>query len=222
MFFWFPGNHDLFYKDKRSIHSSIFGRHIPGVTVIEKVTTLDDVTLVPWLIGDEWRSMKSVRSRYIFGHFELPLFYMNAMIQMPDHGEIKREHFQNFEQVFTGHFHKRQHYRNIHYIGNCFPHNYADAGDDDRGLCILEWDKKPEFHVWPDQPTYRVLGLGAILNNADSLLKPKQHVRVNIDINISYEEATFIKETLIESHKIREITLIPQKNVNLDQYEIVS
>ena len=46
------------------------------------------------------------------------------------------------------------------------------------------------------------------------------HVRVNIDINISYEEATFIKETFIQSHKLREITLIPQKTTDLNQYEI--
>ena len=156
----------------------------------------------------------------MFGHFELPHFYMNAMVQMPDHGEVKREHFGNFEQVFTGHFHKRQHNKNITYIGNCFPHNYADAGDDERGLMILDWGKEPQYHEWPDQPTYRVLGLGAILNNADSILKPGMHVRVNIDIDISYEEATFIKETFMQSHRLREITLIPQKNSDLSEYAI--
>ena len=44
-FYWFPGNHDLFYKDKRDIHSSAFGRHIPGVTVVEHIMTEGDVTL---------------------------------------------------------------------------------------------------------------------------------------------------------------------------------
>ena len=44
-FYWFPGNHDLFYKDKRSVHSSSFGKHIPGVTVVDHILTLDDVTL---------------------------------------------------------------------------------------------------------------------------------------------------------------------------------
>jgi len=156
----------------------------------------------------------------MFGHFELPHFFMNAMVQMPDHGEIKNEHFGNFEQVFTGHFHKRQQRQNITYIGNCFPHNYADAGDDERGLCIIEWGKEPEYHAWPDQPRYRVLGLGAILNNADSVLGAGMHVRVNIDIDISYEEATFIKETFLESHKLREITLIPQKNADLNEFAI--
>jgi DNA repair exonuclease SbcCD nuclease subunit len=100
-FFWFPGNHDLFYKDKRTIHSSAFGRHIPGVTVVDGITTIDDVTLVPWLVGDEWKDMKKLKSRYVFGHFELPSFYMNAMVQMPDHGELQRSDLSSPEYVFS-------------------------------------------------------------------------------------------------------------------------
>ena len=136
-FFWFPGNHDLFYKDKRDIHSSAFGRHIPGVTVVDSITTLDDVTLVPWLVGDEWKEMKKVKSKYVFGHFELPSFYMNAMIQMPDHGELQRTDLAGPEYVFSGHFHKRQHNGNVVYIGNAFPHNFSDTWDDDRGMMVL-------------------------------------------------------------------------------------
>jgi hypothetical protein len=46
------------------------------------------------------------------------------------------------------------------------------------------------------------------------------HVRVNLDIDISYEEATFIKETFIDTYKLREITLIPAKVTDLTEYEI--
>jgi hypothetical protein len=62
--------------------------------------------------------------------------------------------------------------------------------------------------------------LGAILNNAESILKPGMHVRVNLDIYISYEEANFIKDTFIKTYDLREITLIPQKNTDLEQYEM--
>jgi hypothetical protein len=145
---------------------------------------------------------------------------MNAMVAMPDHGEIRRDDFQHIENVFTGHFHKRQTQNNITYIGNCFPHNYADAGDDARGLTIIEWGKDPEYHTWPDQPTYRVFGLSEILNVADQVLKPNMHVRVNLDVEISYEEANFIKETFVNTYNLREITLLPQKNTdpNVTEY----
>jgi len=43
------------------------------------------------------------------------------------------------------------------------------------------------------------------------LLLPDSHVRVHLDIDISYEEANFIRETLIPEHKLREMALIPMK-----------
>lgn len=218
--YFIPGNHDLYYRDKRDIQSVAWARHLPNVEICNDWFSSDNVVIAPWLVGDDYKRIHKLNCKYLFGHFELPHFYMNAMVQMPDHGELKRESFSNIERVFTGHFHKRQTHKNITYIGNCFPHNYADADDDERGLTVLEWGKEPEFHAWPDQPTYRVLGLGAILDHADKILKPKMHVRVNIDIDISYEEANFIKETYMQSHNLREITLIPQKNINLDEYAI--
>ena len=214
-FFWFPGNHDLFYKDKRSIHSSAFGRHIPGVTVVEGVTTMDDVTLVPWLVGEEWKNISKIQSRYMFGHFELPLFYMNAMVQMPDTGELQAEHFHHQEYVFSGHFHKRQNRGKIWYIGNAFSHNFADNWDDERGMMILEWGKEPQFLNWTDCPKYRVLNLSDLIDRKNEIIKSKMHLRVKLDIDISFEEANFIKETFYAEHDIREIALIQDKT-NLD------
>lgn len=214
-FFWFPGNHDLFYKDKRDIHSSAFGRHIPGVTVVDSITTLDDVTLVPWLVGDEWRTMKDIKSKYIFGHFELPKFYMNAMVQMPDHGELTADQFSGPEYIFSGHFHKRQQSDKVVYLGNAFPHNFADSWDDARGMMVLEWGGTPEFIDWAACPKYRTLKLSTLLEDPDKIMKGKMHLKVNLDIDITFEEANFLKEKFMEDYDVREISLIQDK-VNLD------
>ena len=220
-FYFFPGNHDLYYKDKRDIHSVEFGKYIPGITVVHHPITKGNVTLCPWLVGDEWRSIGKQGGKYIFGHFELPSFFMNAMVQMPDHWEIQLDSFQNYELGFSGHFHKRQQQKNMIYIGNAFPHNYADTWDDDRGMMILEWDGQPEYHSWPDQPTFRTVKLSQLIDDADKIIKPKQHLRVALDIDISYEEASFIKEKFIADYAIRELTLIAEKkeieiNTNID------
>ena len=97
-------------------------------------------------------------------------------------------------------------------MGNAFPHNYADAGDDARGMMVLEWDEEPVFHSWPDQPVYRVYKLSEVLDNPDGLLIKNAHVRVHLDIDISYEESNFIREQLIPKHELREMSLIPVKN----------
>jgi DNA repair exonuclease SbcCD nuclease subunit len=210
-FYIFAGNHDLYYKDKRDIKSTEFAKHIPGITVIDQIYTKDDVALVPWLVGDEWKTVKKIKEKYIFGHFELPSFYMNAMVQMPDHGELKAEHFENQEYVFSGHFHKRQKQGKIHYIGNAFPHNYADAWDDDRGMMILEHGGEPEYINWKDCPKYRTVTLSKLIDEKDTLIKNNMYLRVTLDIDISYEEASFLKETFISQYNCREITLIPSK-----------
>jgi len=214
-FFYFPGNHDLYYKDKRDVHSVEYAKHIPGITVINEMWEQDDVAFVPWLVEDEWKRAAKMKSRYMFGHFELPHFYMNAMVQMPDNGELKAEHFANQEYVFTGHFHKRQQRGKVHYIGNAFPHNFADAWDDARGMMILDKknDKEPMYIDWPDCPKYRTVKLSELLEPEKNIAVPKSYLRVTLDLPISFEEASFIKETYIETHGCREITLIPQKQI---------
>ena len=209
--YFIPGNHDLYYRDKRDIQSVEWARHLPNVTICNDWFSSGDVVIAPWLCGDDYRRIPKLTGKYMFGHFELPGYMMNAMVAMPDHGEVQREDFVNFDHVFTGHFHKRQTKKNITYIGNCFPHNYADAGDDERGMMILEWGQEPEYHVWPDQPRYRVYGLANLIDNAATLLAPRMHVRVNLDIEISYEEANFIKETFVRDYNLREMALIPNK-----------
>ena len=205
------GNHDLFYKDKREINSIEFMRLFPNVVPIKEPFTEGDVTFLPWLVGEEWKQVPKIKSRYVFGHFELPLFYMNAMVQMPDHGNLQGDHFVNQEYVFSGHFHKRQSKGNITYIGNAFPHNYADAGDDDRGMMVLEWGSKPEYHSWPNQPVYRTYKLSQIIDTPDELLKPRMHCRVTIDLPITFEEASFIRENFMPQYDLRELMLIPEK-----------
>lgn len=213
--FFIPGNHDLYYRDRRDVQSVEWARHLPNVHICNDWFSEGDVVIAPWLVGDDHKRVPKLKGKYMFGHFELPGYFMNAMVQMPDHGEINADAFHGFDHVFTGHFHKRQSNNNITYIGNCFPHNYADAGDDERGMMILEWGKEPEFHAWPDQPRYRVYQLSNILKNTDALLFPGLHARVNIDVDISYEEATFLKETFMPQYSLREFTLIPNKNVDV-------
>lgn len=215
--YFIPGNHDLYYRDKRDIHSVEWAKHLPNIQIINDFYKEGDVTISPWLVQEDYKKLKKYNSTYLFGHLELPYFYMNAMVEMPDHGEINENHLTQFDKVFSGHFHKRQSRKNIWYIGNAFPHNYADAGDDARGMMVLEWGKEPIFHSWPNQPLFRVYKLSEVLDNPKGLLLPDSHVRVHLDIDISYEEANFLRETFIPDHKLREMTLIPMKVEGAEQ-----
>jgi hypothetical protein len=176
----------------------------------------EDVVIAPWLVGDDHKRIPKLSARYVLGHFELPHFKMNAMVEMPDHGELQAEHFDGVGEVFSGHFHLRQPRRNINYIGNAFPHNFADARDANRGCTVVNWGEKPEYHAWPGQPLYKVTKLSSVIDSAPTILVPNMHVRVELDIDISYEEATFIKDTFVKDYNLREMALIPVKSIAVD------
>ena len=215
-FYFIPGNHDLFYREKRDIHGVEWAQHLPNIQIVNDFFKDGDVIIAPWLVGDDHKKLAKMSAKYMFGHFELPHFKMNAMVEMPDHGELKVENFKGVESVYSGHFHLRQHKNNINYIGNCFPHNFADAGDDQRGMMIKEWGCEDQYLAWPGQPLYRVLKLSQVIDGAPKLLAPNMHVRVELDIDISYEEANFIKDTFVKDYNLREMALIPSKRTDID------
>lgn len=214
-----PGNHDEYYRDKREYNSMPFIKRFENIQFYNDITTVDECTFVPWLVGDEYKKMRKLKSQYVFGHFELPHFYMNAMVQMPDHGEVKSEDFNSCGTVFSGHFHKRQEQGNVAYIGNAFGHNYSDAWDDARGVTILEWGKPHTYLEWPDAPKYRTIKISQLLEGPEKYLSPKTYARITLDIDISYEEANFIKETFLNQYQLRELSLVPNKNASIEDYE---
>jgi DNA repair exonuclease SbcCD nuclease subunit len=208
-FYFIVGNHDLYYRDKRDVHGVGWAKHLSNIKIIDEWFIQDDVAIIPWLVKDDYKKIKKVKTKYVFGHFELPHFKMNANVTMPDTGEIQSEHFDNIDYVFSGHFHMRQEQKNIHYIGNCFPHNFADDGDSSRGCMTLSWGENPQYHDWSEQPLYSTFQLSELISGAEHILKPNMHVRVMMDIDISFEESTFIKETFIETYNLRELSLVP-------------
>ena len=211
-FYFIPGNHDLFYKEKREISSVSIGRNLKNMTIVNDFLHVGQVTFCPWLIGDDWKKIPeyAAKSKYMFGHYELPQFMMNAMVEMPDHGGLNSTHFDDLETMaFSGHFHKRQAKGKVCYLGNCFPHNFSDAWDDDRGMMILDWGKEPQFIAWEEAPTYKTLKMSELLENPLKYINERTYARVTTDISVNYEEAQFIKDTFQAQFGARKIDVTP-------------
>jgi hypothetical protein len=83
-------------------------------------------------------------------------------------------------------------------------------------MMTLEWGQEPVFYSWPGQPLYKVLKLSQVIDSAPDLLARNMHVRVELDIDISYEEANFIKDTFVKDYDLREMSLIPVKSTAVD------
>lgn len=211
------GNHDLFYKEKREVHSMVISENFENIQLIEEPLFHDDVVFMPWMIEEEWKDIKKIKTKYMFGHFEIPGFKMNAVIEMPDTGTIKSAHFKDLDYVFTGHFHKRQQRGNIHYIGNPFGHSFADAWDTQRGCMLLEWGKTPEYIDWKDGPMYIKTPLSKLLFNIEEFLTDRTYAHIIIDINISHEDGAFIRDLLMDTFRVREFKLLHDDSTDFDQ-----
>ena len=207
-----PGNHDLFYRDQRTISSIAWAEHIPHIEILNEITRMGNTLFVPWLVGNEHKNLFAQRSDYVFGHFELPSFLMNSFVEMPQVGEFRAEQLSGFGHVYTGHFHKRQTKQNITYIGNAFPHNFGDAHDDERGMMILPWGEEPTFITWPKAPKYRMVKISDLVTDPAYYLPTDSYVKLQLDTDISYEEASYLKENLIAEYSLRELGLVQIKN----------
>ena len=214
------GNHDLYYRNRRDIHSiKIFESH-DNVKVIDKITQIDDMLLVPWLVNDEWQEFRDTLSSYtgikkIVGHFELPYFKLNSKVTMHETGKLKASDLASIDYVFSGHFHTRQTVNNINYCGAMFPHNFADERDNDRGFMIFK--DKPIMKIWDKAPTYKLTSMKSVL--LDNNLKEKSYVKSYITNRTTTPVLNFIKESLIGYYKLREVTFVPVTENNIENFK---
>lgn len=215
---WFiTGNHDLMYRDKRDVASTIFAKNIPNLIFVNEPLTVGEgkegITFLPWLVKDEKKMAKQINTRYIFSHLELPGFMMNAKVPMPMHDSAATaDDFTAPEFVFSGHFHFRQSQKRVVYTGNIMPFDFADDWDEDRGAMFLEWGKDPFFEAWPDQPLFRTLMLSQLVTDPKKYLRPKLTARVSMDMPMSFEEMQFVKNDLAKEFDLRKLELIPLLN----------
>lgn len=204
--YFIVGNHDMFFRMNRSIHSLRCVSYYDRFHLIDDTRQIDDVLFCPFLIPGEYPSVIDREVRYVFGHFEFPTFMVNENYAFEDHGGIHGDMFEHPEWVFSGHFHKRQIRTNpngvkICYIGNPFPHDYNDVGDRERGCMFFDYGGEPEFVNYQNGPTFDRIDLSELVTliESDSLTSrfgAKSVIECRNDLNIPHEETLELKDAL--------------------------
>lgn len=202
------GNHDLYYRDRLDMHSIPYVKEFPNCYLIHEIVETDEITFVPWLVGDAWKQVPKIRKPYVMCHAEIARFRMNAMIEMPDNGTLTSDHFSHQKLVMSGHFHKRQRKDNILYVGNAFPHNFADVNDDDRGCMFWKPGTEPEFLSWPGAPKYRVMNLSNVLGAPHAHVDNRTFARIHVDVSLPYEDSVYLKELFEQQLGALDVTFI--------------
>lgn len=219
--YFIVGNHDMYYRQKRDVTSVKFAENFPNIHLIQDIEEIGGCLFLPFLVGDEWKQLEQMSTKYVFGHLELPGYKLNSLVEMPDHGRETDQTFSKCEYVFSGHFHKRQQRildtgAQIHYIGNPFPHNFNDAWDDARGCVFMEWDGVPEYANWNAGPKFRTANMSDLLEDPKFYLDYRVTAKVNLDIELTAEEISFIRETYKEYFKMTDFKATGMRSQNID------
>ena len=211
--FFVVGNHDLYHRHTREVHSVIPFNEFKNFILVEEpmiVETIENRALfAPYLFHDEYPNLKKhLDIPFWAGHFEFRGFQVTGYGMLMPTGPDPAE-YAGPQYIVSGHFHKRQAYEgsNVVYIGNAFPMDFGDAGDGARGMMTYDHaEDNMVFHDWEDCPKYVKTTLTDILDGTASL-HPDSRVKCIVDVPISFEESTALRQSFADKYRLREFTL---------------
>lgn len=183
------GNHDTFFKNTNDVNSpDLLLREYDSIRAINSPweTELGGVTflMVPWWCEDNDQQIReaiaNTKATHVIGHFEIDGFemYKGAVHQ----GGTTKDIFNNFEAVWSGHFHHQSKVGNIHYLGTPYEMTWSDYGDQ-KGFHVFDTDTRELIFVPNPHSIFHKL-------HYDDTDKQISEV-VNIDFSV-YSE-TFVK-----------------------------
>lgn len=142
------GNHDIAAKNTLEVSSTaLFLSEYDNVNIIRYPSEHDTFgvpfLIVPWICQENQElvqeMVKKTTARYCAGHFEFDGFEMHK--GMPAHGGTPIADYDDFDMVFSGHFHTRSKKKNIQYVGTPYEMTWVDYGDQ-KGFHVFDVKKE--------------------------------------------------------------------------------
>lgn len=138
------GNHDAYYKNTNDINAvDLLLKEYDNVVVYSSTTEVNvgglDILFIPWINEQNTESsllsIKSSSCKCAMGHLELSGFraHRGCIMENGMDGEL----FENYEKVFSGHYHTRSSDGKIFYLGNPYEMFWNDVNDE-RGFHIFD------------------------------------------------------------------------------------
>ena len=144
------GNHDCYWKNTNHVNSCIeLFRDFFVVHETPQDIILDGMIcgFVPWISNENQDEvlhyLSTSNADVIFGHFELSGYEVSRGVKHED--GMSPSLLARFDKVYSGHFHCKQEYGNIHYMGTPYDMFFSDVVET-KGFHILDTDSaKLEF-----------------------------------------------------------------------------
>lgn len=217
------GNHTAYYKNSNVINAvDLLLREYDNVKVISEpeVITIGNLPILflPWINQENeentFRYIKKSPCKIAMGHLELSGF-------APYKGHIMQEGydrniFNNFDLVFSGHYHTRSNNNKIYYLGNPYEMYWNDL-DDTRGFHLFDTENlelvsvnnpyRMFYQIYYEDNDYRDLDFEQYKNKIIKLI-----VRKKTD-NLKFEK--FVDK--LYSSDIAELKIV--ENFNVQEYD---
>jgi len=201
------GNHDLYHRESRKVFSTRIFDEFKNIQVVSEPTVIDETLFCPFLFREEYSQLAKYNNLPIwYGHFEFRNFMLTGSNMIMDKGP-EHTQFKGPTYIFSGHYHKRQAVDNVVYMGNCFPTDFGDAGDNERGMMIVDHETMDvDFIDWAECPTFVKTTLNKVATG-EVAIKEGARVRCLLDLDITYSEAQTLKEEFTKAYNLREFVI---------------
>ena len=172
------GNHDIYNKSTNDITTLNVLKYIKGVKIYynPEVEVIGGKTILfhPWMENKEIQSklLSNFNGDYIFGHLDVYGVESNSKgIKTKSANAVDMSEFKTAE-VYAGHIHLRQNYKNIHYVGN--PYAKVRGEGNSKGITVLNIKTgKTEFYENTFSPKFISENIYEISNLTVGELKEK-------------------------------------------------
>ena len=147
------GNHTAYYKDTNEVNTiDLLLSEYDNISVYANTTEINidglDILLIPWINQENeketYNLIKKTKCSVAMGHLELNGFTATPG-HMMEHG-ASLEPYQNFEKVYSGHYHTRSDNGKIYYLGNPYELFWNDVNQI-RGFHIFDTSTKEHTPV---------------------------------------------------------------------------
>ena len=221
------GNHDIYHKDTREIHSlELFNEIYDNFHIVNDIQTLNildkKLLIVPWVLPDEKYNFEDyLDTDYIFGHFETNGVEMVRGINCNSSHAFNMDSFRGIK-TYSGHFHLRRYYEssNIFYVGTPNQINWSDYNEN-KGFHVLDI---PTGDLEFVENTVSSKHIKIILNSEEKSLEIlgfKNRIVLKIDSKLDYSVFKNHKAKIyIDKDNVFNKSIIEKLDAELQSYRI--
>jgi DNA repair exonuclease SbcCD nuclease subunit len=200
------GNHDAINKNNDSI-IEVFS---PIATVVKDLYEVDDMAFLSYTKEESMISkIDPEKIRYVFTHIPIANFSFDNAYHATEKHAFREELFEDFQFVFSGHFHRHQKRKNIIYTGSPFQMNFGEIGQE-KGFIVFDKEREDWEFVEYNGPQYTKFHVSEYKNN------DVKNKFVGVIVDTKIQNFVKLKRILFESGAIDVIPFFEKKQEDIE------